>query len=172
MRLKSFVFAIVALTLVSTKSWAAMAVAKISGTAEGSKISGLVKFEDTKDGLKISAQIDNAPAGNHGFHIHEFGDCGDVGKNAGGHYNPMSSMHGQILKDGSHHAHMGDMGNITIADNGSGALEIVIPKVTLTDSKYTVGGRGVILHEKADDFGQPVGNAGGRIGCGVITLVK
>jgi Cu-Zn family superoxide dismutase len=64
------------------------------------------------------------------------------------------------------------MGNITIAENGSGAVEMVIPKVTLTDSKFTVGGRGVILHEKADDFGQPVGNAGGRIGCGVITITK
>jgi Cu-Zn family superoxide dismutase len=172
MNLNKLLFVFVGMGLTANVGWGAVAVAKIQGTAEGSKISGLVKFEDTKEGLKISAQIDNAPAGNHGFHIHEFGDCGDSGKNAGGHYNPMSSQHGQILKDGSHHAHLGDMGNITIAENGSGAVEMVIPKVTLTDSKFTVGGRGVILHEKADDFGQPVGNAGGRIGCGVITITK
>jgi len=28
----------------------------------------------------------------------------------------------------------------------------------------------VILHEKVDDFSQPVGNAGGRIACGSIVL--
>ncbi|MBI3323135.1 MAG: superoxide dismutase family protein, partial [Candidatus Omnitrophica bacterium] len=33
------------------------------------------------------------------------------------------------------------------------------------------GGRSLILHEKVDDFGQPLGNAGGRIGCGVIRIV-
>mgnify|MGYP001565173176 CR=1 FL=1 len=25
------------------------------------------------------------------------------------------------------------------------------------------------MHEKTDDFGQPTGNAGGRVGCGVIS---
>ncbi|MBI4430987.1 MAG: superoxide dismutase family protein [Candidatus Omnitrophica bacterium] len=32
--------------------------------------------------------------------------------------------------------------------------------------------RAVILHEKEDDFGQPTGNAGGRIACGKIGLKK
>ncbi|MBI3291414.1 MAG: superoxide dismutase family protein, partial [Elusimicrobia bacterium] len=41
---------------------------------------------------------------------------------------------------------------------------------SLSGSKYAVGGRAVIVHEKADDFGQPVGNAGGRIGCGLIVI--
>jgi Cu-Zn family superoxide dismutase len=33
-----------------------------------------------------------------------------------------------------------------------------------------VGGRAIILHEKMDDFSQPTGNAGGRIGCGTIIV--
>jgi superoxide dismutase, Cu-Zn family len=30
----------------------------------------------------------------------------------------------------------------------------------------------VIVHAKPDDFGQPVGNAGARIGCGVIGIAN
>ena len=33
-------------------------------------------------------------------------------------------------------------------------------------------GRAIIVHEKQDDGGQPTGNAGGRIGCGLITEGK
>ncbi len=33
-------------------------------------------------------------------------------------------------------------------------------------------GHGVVVHEKADDFGQPVGNAGGRLAVGVVGVAK
>ena len=34
-------------------------------------------------------------------------------------------------------------------------------------------GRGVIVHEKADDLkSQPTGDAGGRVACGVIGIAK
>ena len=33
-------------------------------------------------------------------------------------------------------------------------------------------GRAVIVHEKVDDWSQPVGNAGGRVACGVIGVAK
>src|SRR5207302_1536759 len=114
MRITKLLSGGVSFVLLASPSWGATGQAKIRGTAEGSKISGLVKFEDTKQGLKVSAQVENAPAGQHGFHIHEFGDCGDTGKNAGGHYNPMNVKHGDVLKEGMMGAHAGDLGNITI----------------------------------------------------------
>lgn len=58
--------------------------------------------------------------------------------------------------------------SIEIATNGHGTLEKILPGLTLKKEKYGVMGRSVILHEKEDDFGQPTGNAGGRIGCGII----
>jgi Cu-Zn family superoxide dismutase len=132
----------------------------------------MVFFEETKSGLKIKAQIKDAPAGEHGFHVHEFGSCEDSGKAAGSHYNPLKSIHGHAVRGGLKKAHAGDMGNITVNADGTAILEVVLPKaVGLVGGKYNVAGRAVILHEKADDFSQPTGNAGGRIACGVIIVL-
>lgn len=149
---------------------AATAVAKISGTASGSSISGTVTFEDVKKGLKVTAKLAGLPPGEHGFHIHEFGSCEDAGKAAGSHFNPLGSPHGHLTKDGMKKAHAGDLGNVTVDGAGNAALEAVLPRESVTGGKYDVAGRAVVVHEKADDFGQPVGNAGGRIACGTIAL--
>jgi len=145
-------------------------VAQINGTTANSTISGIVTLVDTPAGLKVLAQLNGVPAGSHGFHIHELGLCTDSGKAAGGHYNPENTEHGMVMKEGVHHAHAGDMGNIVAGADGKATLEVVLPEITLTGGKYPVAGRAIILHEKTDDFGQPVGNAGGRIGCGAIVL--
>lgn len=155
---------------VAARGWTATGVAEVQGTAPSSSIKGTVQFADTPAGLKVSAQLTGVPTGQHAFHIHEFGSCVDSGKAAGGHYNPMSAPHGQVLKDGIQHAHAGDLGNITAGADGKAVVEAVIPGVTLTGGPYSVAGRAVILHEKVDDFSQPAGNAGSRIGCGPIVI--
>ena len=145
------------------------ATAMITGTSPGSTLSGRAVFTQNANGVHVIVTITGAPSGKHGLHIHEHGDCGESGKAAGGHFNPDHVSHGFLPKDGLAHAHAGDFGNIEIGPEGRGRLELVIPELTLTGpSTYNIGGRSVILHEKADDFGQPTGNAGGRIGCGVI----
>jgi Cu-Zn family superoxide dismutase len=146
--------------------------AMISGTTDKVPISGEVALLDTSDGLKVTVHILQAPPGSHAFHIHEFGSCDDEGKAAGAHYNPAGHPHGNLLKDGFNSAHAGDMGNITIGVDGTGSLEAVIPHVALSQGVYNVAGRAFILHEKVDDFSQPAGNAGARIGCGPIVLIK
>ena len=144
--------------------------AKVAGTAAGSTIAGTVSFEDTKAGLKISAVVHGLTPGEHGFHIHEFGSCEDSAKAAGGHFNPEKHPHGQALKDGVAKTHAGDLGNITADANGDAKLEVTLHGVTLTRA-HAVAGRAVVVHEKVDDFSQPVGNAGGRVACGLIGLV-
>jgi Cu-Zn family superoxide dismutase len=153
-------------------AFAATGVAVIKGTKEGSSVSGKVFLTDTTEGLKVSADLKGVLPGKHGFHIHENGACGDEGKAAGGHYNPDKVSHGFLPKDGLSHAHAGDLGNIDVAQDGTGKLDAVLPGVTLTGGKYDVVGKAIILHEKEDDFGQPTGNAGGRIGCGVIEVTN
>lgn len=169
---KSLVLMLVVFIFTITKSYAAAAVAEIKATSEGSLVSGQVTFEEIAEGLKVTAEISNVSPGKHGFHIHENGACEDMGKAAGGHFNPDGMSHGLLSKDGLGHAHAGDLGNIDVAQDGTGKLEAVLAGLSLSGGKYDVAGKAVILHEKEDDFGQPVGNAGGRIGCGVIEIKK
>ena len=162
----------VGLLVGSANVWAATGKAVIQGTTEGSRISGSATLKDTPQGLKVTVKVAGVPPGTHGLHIHEQGACGDQGKAAGGHFNPAGAPHGFLPKDRSTKAHAGDMGNIQVSRRGSGKATVVLPGVSLkgTGGTHSVEGRAIIVHEKADDFGQPVGNAGGRIGCGVITI--
>lgn len=162
---------IVALLLTAAAASAEVGTTKVKGTAEGSAIAGTVSFEDTAKGLKLSVNVTGLAPGQHGFHIHEWGDCTDAGKAAGGHYNPAHAGHGEALKSGPRKAHAGDTGNLIADKDGRAVLEAVLPGVALTRGEFTVAGRAVIIHEKADDFSQPAGNAGGRVACGLIGLV-
>lgn len=147
---------------------AADAVAVIAPTFNG-PILGQAYFYQEEDGITVKTVVSNVPnPGKHGFHIHENGSCGDEGKAAGGHFNPHQADHGFYPEHGTSTAHLGDMGNIEIAEDGSGMLTIKLPGIFLKDEAHPVLGKAVILHEKEDDFSQPVGNAGGRIGCGII----
>jgi Cu-Zn family superoxide dismutase len=158
-----------AVLILCTSAFAAQGKAVIKGTAPDSKISGEVTFTEENGGLTVNAQVANVPPGKHGFHIHEKGSCDDTGKAAGGHFNPDKVSHGFLPKDGRAHAHAGDMGNIEVGQDGVGTLKMFLPGETLKDGPYAVSGKAIILHEKEDDFTtQPTGNAGGRIGCGVI----
>jgi Cu-Zn family superoxide dismutase len=160
-----------ALTFAQDKVLSATAV--IKGTAPDSTITGTVKLTESGDGLVVEANLQNVPnPGPHGFHIHENGSCADMGKGAGGHFNPDKVKHGMIMNDGPEHAHAGDMGNIVVDASGTAKLKVILPDVGLANWHYNVGGLAIILHEKADDFGQPVGNAGGRIACGIIEVKK
>ena len=162
----------ISLGAMASPVWAKTATAQITGTTEGSQVSGKVLFEETSGGLKISADVSGVTPGKHGFHIHANGSCADGGKAAGGHFNPDNSPHGLLTQDGFTKAHAGDLGNIEIATDGTGKLEEIIPGLGLSQGKHNVAGRAVIVHEKEDDFGQPVGNAGTRIGCGPIQITR
>ncbi len=149
---------------------AAVGIAHITSTVEDSELTGQLRFEDTKDGLKITGTIEKIAIGEHGFHIHDYGDCSNEGKAAGSHYNPDQKPHGHAMKDGAKKVHPGDLGNLSVGDKGKVTVDLMLPGVTLNSGKYNVAGRAVIIHENKDDFGQPTGNAGGRIGCGPIIL--
>ena len=157
--------------LLSTYSYsanAAIAKAAIQSTDPAIFLSGEATLEETPEGLQVNVSVVGVSPGRHGFHIHEKGDCGEKGNAAGTHFNPDAVGHGDLAKDGFGHAHAGDLGNIEIDPQGNGKLEKVLPGLTLMEGKYGVMGRSLVLHEKEDGFGQPTGNAGARIGCGVI----
>lgn len=148
---------------------AATGQAIIQGTTETSTISGRAKLQDTETGLLIQVELE-APPGEHGFHIHEFGSCAEAGSAAGGHYNPEGVKHGYLPRDGFANAHAGDLGNITATNTGKATYSALLLGLNLTQGDHPIAGRALIVHEKPDDFGQPTGNAGERPGCGTIVL--
>jgi Cu-Zn family superoxide dismutase len=145
------------------------AVAVVSPLS-ASGVSGQVTFVKAEGGVKVSVKITGLKPGPKGFHIHEFGDCSAAdGTSAGSHFNPTNEPHAGP-KDAKRHA--GDMGNIEADKDGTAALEYLDSKITFLGPDGILG-RGIIVHAAADDFKtQPTGNAGGRLGCGVIGAVK
>ena len=146
------------------------AVAVMHPTANN-KCHGVVHFTQEGETVKVVADLEGLnPGQKHAFHIHQFGDCSSAdGMSAGGHYNPEGHQHG-LPDSPSHHA--GDLGNVTADADGKAHYEITVSNVTIAGAKNPILGRGVIVHAKVDDGGQPVGNAGGRIACGVIGVAN
>ena len=123
--------------------------------------------EISTGGVKVHVHIEKAPPGTHGLHLHEKGDCSDPeAKSAGGHFNPAGNPHAGPM-DAKRHA--GDLGNIEIKADGTGDLDTSSDMITVKPGPNSVVGRSIVFHEKEDDLKtQPTGNAGGRLGCGVI----
>lgn len=133
----------------------------------GSKLAGKAVLTETEGGVHVVLTVEGISPGEHGTHVHDKGDCSAAdGASAGGHFNPQTHDHGL---PGAPKRHLGDLGNITIGKDGKGSLDITAPGANLkaTDAASFVG-RAIIIHAKKDDGGQPTGNAGDRVGCGVI----
>jgi Cu-Zn family superoxide dismutase len=149
---------------------AAAPAAPVTVTLEaksGSKLTGQATLTETATGVKVDLTVEGISPGQHGAHFHEKGDCSAPdGKSAGDHFNPGAHPHALPEKEPRH---LGDMGNIEVGKDGKGTLSIEIPGANLKPGDpNSYRGRAIIIHEKKDDGGQPTGNAGGRIGCGVV----
>lgn len=103
----------------------------------------------------------------HGVHVHEAGDCSAANaSSAGDHFNPAGKQHGD--RSGPER-HAGDLGNVKADAAGDVATVIDIPSLSIDGAENGVVGRSVVVHAKPDDLkGQPAGNSGARIACGVI----
>ena len=119
----------------------------------------------------IRGTISGLEPGEHGFHIHEFGDMSDGCKSMGAHYNPDDVDHGN-----EDNGHVGDLGNITANENGIASVKKIAGRVDLIGDRSVVG-RGIVVHADRDDLGQggdaeslKTGNAGDRLACGVIVI--
>ena len=123
------------------------------------RLRGVVKFYSVPRGTLVAAEIMGLPETDTGFfafHIHEGGDCGGPGfRDTGGHFNPLDRLHPE---------HAGDLPPL-LSSHGRGMLVVETGRFTPRE----IVGRTVVIHEGADDFhSQPAGNAGRKLGCGVI----
>ncbi len=142
------------------------AVAQVRSTATGEHVLGYATFTEEGKGVKVVVNAANLKPGDHGIHIHKFGDCSSEGKAAGDHYNPTNVSHGA---PGKAEHHRGDLGNLSADASGKAHLEGMLEDAKL----HFLIGRSVIIHADADDLKtQPSGNSGARVGCGIIGIVE
>lgn len=137
-------------------------------------VNGVIYFsQETPHHLvKISGYILNLPKGQHGFHVHEFGDITNGCTSAGEHFNPHHQEHGA---PNSRVRHVGDLGNVTaVASNALTEIDKIDDTISLY-GEHSILGRSLVVHTHRDDLGltdhplsKTTGNAGGRLGCGII----
>jgi Cu-Zn family superoxide dismutase len=144
------------------------AIHHLSAKGVGKKI-GYVTLSDTVEGLLLEPEISGLVEGEHGFHVHEFGDLepkdGKAAGMAGQHYDPQ--------KTGKHlgpyrNGHKGDLPVLIVDEDGIARTPVIAPRLTLAE----VEGRALIIHSGGDNYSDtPIVNGGGksRIAGGVIT---
>ena len=135
---------------------------------KGAKASGTATFTQVGDKVRIVADVSGLnPGQEHGFHIHEVGDCssGD-GMSTKGHYNPLGKQHAHYSTP---ERHAGDMPAIKADSTGKARLDTTLDVITVNPGPTSIVGRGLIVHAGSDDYKtQPTGNAGARVACGII----
>jgi len=130
---------------------------------------GSVSFTALDHGVRVAGEVRGlAPGSEHGFHIHEKGDCGDNGNASGGHFNPSGGTHGKYGAPGSH---AGELPSLVADAGGVARFSVDVHTISLADGAVNnVVGRALVVHRDRDDFtSQPAGNSGPRIACAVIT---
>ena len=107
------------------------------------------------------------PNQEHGFHVHEKGDCSsNDGMSTGGHFNPHGKPHG---RPGPEH-HAGDLPALRADARGDADVRFEVPGTVFGPDAGALAGRALIVHAGPDDYTtQPTGNSGARIACGVIS---
>lgn len=146
------------------------AEAVINSVYTDTAVTGNAKFNNEADGkvrMRLELTIPAKAGKEVAVHIHEHGNCGDNAMLAHGHWNPTNESHG---KWGQGKYHSGDIGNVLLDKDGKGSVSVTTDRWTIGgDSTKNIIGRAIIVHGGMDDYKtQPTGNAGNRIGCGII----
>jgi superoxide dismutase, Cu-Zn family len=124
------------------------AVCVLSGPS--GEVTGTITFSQNGDGaVSVTGEIKGLADGEHGFHVHEFGDNTNGCVSAGGHFNPHGKNHGGPTADDRH---AGDLGNVTSKD-GVAKIDLTDAQISLSGATSVIG-RTVVVHADPDDFGQ------------------
>ena len=136
----------------------------------GSTVSGTVNFYASGEKLRVEARIAGLTPGEHGFHVHEAGDCSAPdASSAKGHFNPAAKTHGH---HGGTERHAGDMPNLVADSYGNATVSGEVTMLSLGSDANSIVNRSVVIHADPDDYkSQPAGNSGKRVACGTIRVV-
>ena len=133
---------------------------------------GTLEAEKVYDGLRIVVKVHDFPGGDLGVHVHAGDSCGPGGGSeafaaAGPHFDPENrGTHAGLNGPG----HAGDLGNISVAADGKGKLDVVSKELSLEPGKTSILGKPVVVHAHSDNLTDKPenGGSGGRLACGVL----
>ncbi|CAG8828298.1 14587_t:CDS:2, partial [Racocetra persica] len=114
------------------------AIAVLRGDKPEIKTCGVITFTQDNENAptQIDVDISNLEPGQHGFHVHEFGDNTNGCTSAGSHYNPFNKTHGGPTDE---NRHVGDLGNVTASEDGTVKTQIKDNHITLKGPNSVVG---------------------------------
>lgn len=153
--------------LAAPKAHAVARLKDLDGKALGS-----ADFSAINNGVLIVLDLQGLTPGPHGIHLHASGNCdAPSGFTKAGPIltlNPKK-RHGYLAQGGPL---AGDLPNQFAGADGRLKASMVTNAFTLGNGKKSIfdrDGVAIILNKRGDDYRtQPLGNAGDRIGCGVV----
>ncbi len=153
-------------TMANAQSPTILEVNRISDTAVGEKI-GTITVTESKSGVRLKVAVQGLAAGQHGFHVHQNGDCGPAmkdskmtaGEAAGGHYDPDGK---KSHKGPNAAGHKGDLPRLSSTAQAIDQT-VTAPRLRFSD----IRARTLIIHEAGDNYSDRPENGGakGRVAC-------
>jgi Cu-Zn family superoxide dismutase len=134
---------------------------------------GTIIIASSNAGATFKVDLHGLPPGQHGFHVHENGNCGPTllngtripGGAAGGHLDPdHTGKHEGPAGQG----HLGDLPVLDVDANGT-AKQILIP--SRIKDPAVLKGHSIVIHVGGDNYSDspsPLGGGGARFACGVV----
>ncbi len=123
-------------------------------------------------GVLIYVELTGLSPGKHAIHLHSVGACEPDFGASKGHINTWGAKHGLLNPEGPDN---GDLPNIYASATGAAQAELYTTAVFIAEATPDAAplldedGSALVIHAKGDDHvTQPIGGAGGRVGCGVI----
>lgn len=157
---------VLAATLLATAAFAAEPVTADLKNGAGETV-GKVTLTAAPKGVLMRVEAKGLTPGWHGLHFHEKADCSKSDfTSAGGHTHGGGERQHGLLNPKANET--GDLPNLHVGADGSGAAEVFSTLTTL-DALKDADGSAVLIHAAADDhLSQPIGGAGARVACAAV----
>lgn len=168
----SVCLAVMALALPALAEELTVKMAKVTQDGTGEPV-GTVTISETDGGASFKLALHGLQPGQHGFHVHENGNCGPTLLNgvripagaAGGHLDPEHvGKHEGPVGEG----HLGDLPAVEVEANGTVNQTLVAPRIK---DIATLRGHALVIHIGGDNYKDTptaLGGGGGRFACGIV----